>query len=71
MILMLIFSSLRPMSDVNFQHIVAWKVHATSGPLNSQAQTSVLAGKAFSPSSDELERSSSPRKVASPMNVNS
>ena len=30
------------------------------GPLTSQDQTLVLAGLAFSPSSDELERSSSP-----------
>ena len=34
MISMPIFSSLRPMSGVNFPHIVAWKVHATSGSLN-------------------------------------
>ena len=30
------------------------------GPLTSQDQTLVLTGLAFSPSSDELERSSSP-----------
>ena len=30
------------------------------GPLTSQDQTLVMAGLAFSPSSDELERSSSP-----------
>ena len=60
MVLMSMSSSLRPTSGVNFPHIVAWKVHATSSPLTSQDQTIILASFAFSPPSDELERSSSP-----------
>ena len=48
------------MSGADFLPTVAWKVQATSGPSASQDQTLVLAGLAFSPSSDELEWSSSP-----------
>ena len=60
MVLMSMSSSLRPMSGVNFPHIVAWKCKPHLGPLTSHDQTLVLAGLAFSPSSAELKRSSSP-----------
>ena len=60
MILVSMSSTLRLMGGVNFPHIVAWKCMPHLGPLTSQDQTLVLAGLAFSPSSDELERSSSP-----------
>ena len=80
MVLMSMPSSLRPMSGANFQSVVAWKVHATSGSLNFSASTLVLACLTFLPSSDKFERSSSPghghflsllQESFGPMNVNS
>ena len=80
MVLMSMSSSLRLMSGVNFPHIVAWKVHATSWSLNFSRSNLSLGWLVFSPSLDELKKSSSPghgqflccsRKAHSPMNVNS
>ena len=51
MVSMSMSSSLSPMSGANFPHL---------GPSASLDQTFVLAGFAFSPSSDELEITSSP-----------
>ena len=61
MVSMSMSSSLSPMSGAKFPPIVLlekYKPHL--GPSASQDQTLVLAGLAFSSSSDELERSSSP-----------
>ena len=58
MVVMSMSSALRPMSGSIFPLIVAFKVHATSVSLAFQGQTLVWACLAFSPSSDELERSS-------------
>ena len=55
-----ISSSLSLMSGVNFSPIVAENFKPHLGPPASQDQTLVLAGLAFSPSSDDPERSSSP-----------
>ena len=56
-------SSLRLMDGPNFLPVVTWDVPATHlGFLTFQGQTSVLIGLAFWPSSDELERSSSPSR---------
>ena len=59
MVSMSMSSSLSPMSGANFPPIVFEKCKPHLGPSASQDQTLVLAGLAFSPSSDELERSSS------------
>ena len=48
------------MSGANFPPIFAGKCKPRLGSSASKDQTLVLAGLAFSPSSDELERSSSP-----------
>ena len=55
MVSMSMSSSLSPMSGANLPPIVAWEVQATSGSLNFSK-----SNLAFSPSSDELDRSSSP-----------
>ena len=60
MILMYMSSSLSPMSGANFPPILLEKCKPHLGPSASQDQTLVMAGLAFSPSPDELERSSSP-----------
>ena len=52
--------SLSPVTGAIFPPIIASEVQATSGSLSFQDQPLVLSGVAFSPSSDELERSSSP-----------
>ena len=48
------------MSGANFPPIVLEKCKPHLGPSASLGQTLVLAGLAFSPSSDDLERSLSP-----------
>ena len=60
MVLMSMSSSLRPMSGGNSHILLLGKCMPHLGPLTSQDQALVLAGLAFSPSSDELKRSSSP-----------
>ena len=60
MVSMSMSSSLSPMSGANFLPIVALKCKPHLGPSASQDQAFALAGLAFSPSSDELERSSAP-----------
>ena len=52
--------SLSPKSGALFPLIIACKVEAISGSFNFSKSTWVLAGLAFLPSSNELERSSSP-----------
>ena len=58
MVSMPMSSSLSPVSGANFPLKVAGKMKPHLGPSASQGQILVLAGSAFSPSSDELERSS-------------
>ena len=59
MVLMSISSPVSPMS-VRISHLSLFeKCKPHLGPSDSQDQTLVLAGLAFSPSSDEIERSSS------------
>ena len=60
MVSMSMSSSLSPMSGANFPPMLPEKCKPHLGPSASQDQTLVLAGLAFSPSSDELERSSLP-----------
>ena len=62
MVSMSMSSSLSPMSGANFPPILSLleKCKPHLGPSASQDQTLFLAGLAFLPSSDELERSSSP-----------
>ena len=60
MVSMSMSSSLSPMSGANFLLSLLEKCKPHLGSSASQDQTLVLAGLAFSPSSDELERSSSP-----------
>ena len=58
MVLMSMSSSLSPMNGAHFPPIVAYRCKPDLGPATSQDQTLVLAGLAFSPSSDKFERSS-------------
>ena len=60
MVSMSMSSSLSLMSGKKFPPIVAGNCKPHLGPSASQDQTLVLAGLAFSPSLDELERSSLP-----------
>ena len=60
MVSMSMSSSLSPMSGANLHLLLLEKCKPHLGPSASQDQTVVLAGLAFSSSSDELERSSSP-----------
>ena len=60
MVLMSTSSSLSPMSGANSHLSLLGECKPHLGPSTSEDQTLVLAGLAFSPSSDEFERSSSP-----------
>ena len=69
-------SSLSPVSDANFPLSLLENCKSLLGTSASEDQTLVLAGLAFSLSSDELERSLSlghghSRKTPCPMDVNS